>query len=294
MLDLEGTDSRLLKAVAECLLPDHFPRLCWSLPDGRSVWDLPLSSGIAFEWTVFLAIASEAFGRGYQLVFPSLQEPVLAPLFVLRNEIPRAHGAQPGHAASRQHRHDLHLRFLQSLVPKLTVTSPTGKPFSIFREGCPYHAIMSGASYEDRPDITVLPGCPSRGFPTLTQHDRTVEFGFEFASGLAISGSLSVIDSQSIPCVSRTPSSGARIPVAGIVECSVKKGVGHARKQLEEYRKLFSSGELVPACYLVTGNRVGAFPFPHRSVDLAHLDASALESEFRFAGRDILSTFGLT
>src|SRR3989339_1587447 len=148
-------DGQILSSASDILFPGYLDRFDWS-----DVWERPLASGTAFEWTMVAALAGSLHGAGWDVSFPVLSQPNGRSVFILRNEIPYQHGAQAGHSASTSHAIPLQDRFLQSMVPKM-VFEKEKRVFSLFREGCPYHRIMFGKEYQDRPDIVLVPGRPS-------------------------------------------------------------------------------------------------------------------------------------
>jgi len=281
------SSGQLLASVAELLLPGYTTRFDWG-----ALWTRPRPNGAAFEWTTLAALAAQAIHRGWHCSFPIQQVLTGAALFPLRNEVPYQHGAQAGHAGANQHASSLALRFLQSLIPKL-ILEKGGVHYSIFREGCPYHEIMSGRIYDDRPDILFLAGRPTPGFPCLIHDEREVDFSFDLADGPTILGRLRVINSRSLPCRTRSPKQGLAIPITDIVECSINKPQVVANAQLSTYADIFASSAGIPPLFLFTGNDLSSLPWANARIDLAHTDLHILEHDFRAGADVILSHFGL-
>lgn len=281
------SSGRFLESVADLLVPGYTTRFDWG-----AMWARPWPNGAAFEWTTLAALAAQVIQQGWHCSFPILQIPTGEALFPLRNEIPYHHGAQAGHAGANRHTYSLALRFLQSLIPKL-ILEKDEVYYSVFREGCPYHEIMTGRIYDDRPDILFLAGRPTPGFPRLIQDEKEVDFSFDFTKGPTISGRLRVVNSRSLPCRVRSPKEGLAIPIAGIVECSINKLPAVASAQLQAYADLFASQGRIPPLFLITGNDLSSLPWANASIDLAHTNLHLLENDFRTGANMILSHFGL-
>ncbi len=278
---------QLLASVADLLVPGYTTRFDWG-----AMWTRPWPNGAAFEWTTLAALAAQAVQQGWNCSFPVLQTPSGKTLFPLRNEIPYHHGAQAGHAGANRHTISLVLRFLQSLIPKL-ILEKDGTYYSVFREGCPYHEIMIGRIYDDRPDILFLAGRPTPGFPRLIQDEIEVDFSFDLTEGPTISGRLRVVNSRSLPCRVRFPKQGMAVPIAGIVECSINKPPDVATAQLQTYAGVFASPVSAPPLFLLTGNDLSLLPRANARIDLAHSDLHLLERDFRAGADGILSYFRL-
>jgi hypothetical protein len=283
----EGIGS-LLAAVSEVLIPGFASTTF----EWGNLWHRPWPNGTAFEWASLAALASEASRRGWVYSFPILQYDSGSKLFPLRNEIPFHHGAQAGHSEILRHKLSLSLRFLQSMVPKVLLQK-SGKSYSVFREGCPYHEIMKGATYPERPDILFIMGECEQGYPRIMKGGKEVEFSFALLDGPIISGVLRVVNSPTLPCRSRLPRHSMDIPVAGIVECSVNKPVDVAASQMAIYNSIFSSPNSAPPQFLLTGNPISTFNWPNQSVNLLAGDPELLESELRHAARRILDYFDI-
>ena len=219
----------MLALVANRLIPNYLKDIEWG-----DTWQRPLESGIAFEWTTLSALAAQSIMRGWSYSFPVFNLSEGRFLFPLRNEIPFHHGAQAGHAISTQHGQTLTNRFLQSLIPKLLIWKEDSY-YSFFREGCPYHKIMTNQDYIDRPDILILFGRPSLDYPRLVKYGTEIDFSFDFNNRENITGRIRIINSATLPLISRTPQEGMIIPIAGLIECSVNKAPRVAAKQLQRY-----------------------------------------------------------
>jgi hypothetical protein len=278
---MADTEGHLLASVASTLVPGYLNSIDWA-----DIWDRPLETGAAFEWTMLAALAAEANQLGWRFSFPVLDIYEGRALFVLRNEIPRHHGAQAGHAAQFQQSISLQMRFLQTFVPKLLLEKGDSC-FSIFREGCPYHSLMISREYKERPDILFLPGKPTQGYPKL--NDSIIEFSFVLNGGAGISGSLRAVNSPSVHCIARTPSGGFQLPVTGIIECSVNKPAKTAERQLNSYSTLFGYNDHHVPIFLVTGNDLSATHWPGTNIDLKQTTIEDLRQSFRDAASAALS-----
>lgn len=274
-----------LNAIAEGFLPEVIQNVDWS-----DMWDRPIQEGSAFQWTVFAAIASLMKDAAWELSLPVLDLPSGNQLYPLRNELPRHHGARPGHAA--RDLHGLRARFVQALVPKALLRK-ADESISIFVEGCPYHLLMHGADYVDRPDIVIVRGKPGVGLPKTIHRETQVEFSFEFHPGLNIAGAVRVMNSPFPRVVYRTPKGPVKIPVDGVVECSVNKSAAVASKQLQRYAELFSSPNRATELFLVSGNKLNLPRWPRATVDLSLSEGDVFDS-FQGAARGILDSMSLT
>lgn len=280
-------DGRALGRVANRLSPGYLDRVDWG-----NIWERPLSEGSAFEWAMLAAIAGQAQTQGWKTSFPILDTSNGPSLFRLWNEIPRHHGAQPGHASVYRHDRDLQERFLQSLIPKLVLAKQRNF-YSLFREGCPYHKIMVGQDYNERPDIIILPGQPTEGFPRVVRNGTEVEFSYVLKKELVVSGRLRVVNSPTIPCRVRRPREGVDVPITGIVECSVNKPLKVAKEQLQRYENLFSRPSRRVPQILVTGNRLATVQWASKFVDLSATSTDSIEADFRAAAKTSLVLFGI-
>ncbi len=279
-----------LASVSERLVPGFTTLFDWG-----DVWDRPLTEGLAFQWSVMAALVSALHARGWRYSFPVLGLPAGKALFQLRNEIPYHHGAQPGHAAMAQRElNDLSQRFLQAFIPKVIVEK-TGRDYSMFFEGCPYHRIMTNIAYDERPDIVFLPGRPSAGFPCLVEKGSQVGFSFVFPEGAIASGALRLQDSPSPLPVWRNPPEGMAIPIAGVAECTVEKPESVAGPQMRKYAKLFSSASgSPPALALVDGDDPPQVEWKTAAVRLNSGDLASLQADLFAAAKLVLTTFGIT
>jgi hypothetical protein len=272
--------------VVTRLLPNSLNSLNWG-----ATWQQPLSQGVALEWGMVAAMVAEAIVRGWDLSFPALSTTEGNVLFTLRNQIPYHHGAQAGNAGAHFNRTPLKVRFLQSVIPKV-VFEKDGKSFSLFREGCPYHMIMTGKTYEDRPDILLLPGRPTPTFPQIVEDGRGIEFSYDLSSELTISGHLRVRNADIIPCTRRTPEGGTEVPIIGIVECSTNKSALVADEQLHRYANTFAN-ITPPPLFLVTGNELPTLSWSRSVVNLDGENLERLQTELCFAASSALDLFGI-
>lgn len=278
---------QLLSQIADQLVPKYLEFFEWA-----DVWNRPLEEGSAFEWTMLAALASQAERRGWAYSFPLLESLRGVSLFTLRNEIPRQHGRQPGHSG-RSSQHSLKDCFFQAFVPKILLSRENAF-YSLFREGVSYHQIMSNIPYQKRPDIIILPGHPTPGFPKLVQKDAYVDFAFQLAPSTSISGRVRVLNSPSVSYQHRIPQDGLNLPIAGIVECSVNKSLATATAQLEGYIKVFSLPTEQSPVFLVTGNELPPGRWRKAAIPLTSTDSRLLERSFRLAASLALDTFGIT
>ena len=218
-----------LHDVARRLMPDL---IGWA--DWQDIWQRQLRSGVALEWATLAALVSSATAAGWHADIPLQKVKLGASLFTLRNEIPTHHGGQPGHAAGLSVDTPLAYRFLAALTPKLVLTRGS-QHVSVFREGCPYHAVMSNVAYQERADIVLVSGTTHPNLPRIHEGaaGQVVKFGFAVEGVGDISGELDVRNSPTIPCRWRKPEKGCVVPTRGLVECSVDKSAAHALRQTE-------------------------------------------------------------
>lgn len=284
----QPVNGSMLGAVASSLIEDFTRRFEWD-----EMWDRPISEGSAFEWTMTAALVAELEKEGWEYSFPILDAPDGRFLFPLRNEIPYQFGALAGHAGALQHELPLHERFFQAFVPK-AVMRKNDAYISLFREGCPYHKIMTGKNYVDRPDILFLRGRPTTGFPRFkdeAQHD--LQFSFVLEGGLEISGDVTVMTSRTLPCGRREPAEGMNLEPVGIVECSVNKTWAIAGPQLDKYSELFGLTSPKEEIALVTANKLTEGDWPHVFVCIESEYLEGIAEEFRSAADYALRLFGL-
>jgi hypothetical protein len=210
-------------------------------------------------------------------------------LFPLRNEVPRHHGGQAGHAHHLGHGLTLAERFLAAMTPKVVLTRGL-ESLSVFREGCPYHAIMTGAAYDQRPDILVLRGSPMEEFPRLDSRGTTqvVQFKFRLADVGEVAGEVQVRNSPHVPLLWRKPANGCKVAVRGIIECSVRKTVELAGSQVDVYRRVFRP----QAIALVTGNQLPGIAASNAVISL-HGDDDSLVADLGAAAALAVVTFGM-
>ena len=276
--------ANLLESICREIYPELFIEIDWG-----NVWRRPLDSGEGFEWAVFLSMASEARKMGLGISLPLLQYESGKDFFSVWNQIPKHYVGKVGHS-SRESRHSLASKFCFSLVPKLIISDSKHK-YSVFREGCPYHAIMSEEDYDERPDILILDGSPAEDYPCVIGEDQYVRFKYDIGTSLTLSGSLRVINSSLLPIEYKHPEEDFRIPVRGIVECSTNKPENIAREQLKKYEELFGdSGQL--NIVLVTGNRLSFEKWPSVFIDL-EANTETISSQMRRAGMTILQSLSL-
>jgi hypothetical protein len=218
------------------------------------IWDRRLENGTGYEWTVFASVIKAAKDKGWDVKYPLVDYPEIKDLFVYRNELPYQHGAQAGHSFNANANFSLAERFIASLIPKAIITKGTTR-ISIFREGLPYHKIMSANDYLDRPDIIFVPGALTPGYPNL-ENDNILNFSFSFNNNKKITGQLRVVDSNIRPIKSRNPIEGMLVPTIGIIECSVNKKIEVVKEQVNRYRSLFNDNSQEPNVIVVTGNKL--------------------------------------
>lgn len=273
-----------LGIVTEMLLPDLFPKIDWN-----NIWNRRLENGTAFEWTTLAAFIYAARKKGFTVTIPLIDEYDAGNFFILRNEIPLSHGSQAGNTSTALSSKSLKERFLYSMVPK-AILSRNNKTISIFREGCPYHKIMSGKNYLERTDIILVPGQPAKGFPKLNSSETEVIFSYDYPT-LALSGNLRILNSPIIPCRSRIPRGGCQLAPQGIIECSVNKPADIASEQLSRYRKLFATDITEPKFSLITGNDLSHLPFDTHTINLTSNDPQYLFDAFIYAAEGMLNFF---
>lgn len=267
------------------MLEDYIEFFEWD-----DVWERPISSGTSFEWLILAALITESKERGWNYEYPILKHEIKEEIFILRNEIPQHHGAQPGHSSNVSNI-NLSERFLQSLVPKIIIEKD-GIYYSFFREGCPYHKVMCNQDYSERPDIIVIPGKPSVGFPYIDKDRGEVHFSFNFMDGSNIAeGILRITNSPNIPCKKRSPLRGMNIPITGIVECSVNKTAKVANDQLLCYKNLFKV-QNKNRLLLITGNDLSHSDWDNHYVDLERKEEEVLEDCIR-AAKSTLDSLGI-
>lgn len=242
-------NSLVLRNVVQQIKPDFLSMIEWF-----DIWERPIDSGVGYEWTVFSALVKAAENNGWQVKYPLLDHPQLSELFVLRNEIPYQHGAQAGHSFMTKENFSLSDRFLASLLPKAILTK-NSLFVSVFKEGSPYHKIMHSSDYLDRPDIILVPGMPTVGFPYLS-NNSLIEFSYDLNKNKKIYGQLRVADTNIRPIKSRYPAGGLIVPTIGIIECSVNKKLEVVKSQTERYKDLFKNLLDEPKIIVSTGNEL--------------------------------------
>ena len=280
-------DGHLLASAANQMVPNYETLFRWG-----DTWTSALDTGRALEWTMLSALASQAQIYGWKYYFPLLSLPIGKSLYPLWNELPRQHGGLPGNTGAIQHRIRLRDRFLQAFVPKLIIEK-AGSSYSVFREGCPYHKLMTDIQYDERPDIVLIAGNPTPGFPKIAEDESEVIFSFDLADGIVVSGGIRILNSMLLLCRWREPRTGAAIPISGIVECSVNKSTAMAQRQLSEYQHIFGSTERQLPIVLVTGNDLPLLNWPQYRVDLETTNIDVIERDCRTAADLALATFGI-
>ncbi|MFV5318879.1 hypothetical protein [Priestia megaterium] len=279
-------NGELLKRVTESFVPSLLVDFDWG-----DIWERPIESGTAFEWSVFASLIFTLEINGWEYEFPLKNVPGGSNLFLNRNEIPLQHGAQAGHSSNTLQETSLSNKFIQSLIPKAVIRRGD-KTYSIFREGLPYHRIMTRNDYFDRPDIIIIPGAPSKDYPMYDIDRNEVSFSFDFSEEKSLSGLLRVVNSPIIPCKRRTPKSGMLVPVHGVIECSVNKTAKIAKAQLEKYSEIFGIESRHNA--LITGNKITEeFPYLKSDVDINSQDLEVIQKGLIEAAAKVLSQFGL-
>lgn len=280
-------DSRTLGRVAERLVPGYLRDIPW-----RDLWERPVEQGKAFEWTTLAALVAMARGHGWTCSFPLLAAPNRADFFEYRNSIPRHHGARVGHSGHRGTGEHLRNEFLAAFIPKVMM-SRANSTVCLFREGNAYHEVMTDLDYEERPDMVLVAGAPSPGFPRFDESSQAVLFAFDFETGMHVSGALRPVNSPTIPLLEREPEQSIAVPVLGLIECSVNKSAQTAQAQIGTYSRLFSERGREPKGVLVTGNELANLVWPNRTVPMNLSSIKDIEDAFRTAGDFVLSEFGL-
>jgi len=281
-----------LANLAEIFVPGFLRLFNWINLNNRNIWNMPISTGTAFEWTIFAAIISEAKLQGWQSSFPILNYPRGDSLFLLRNEIPRQHGAQPGHSHQSEHKIKLQDRFYQALVPEVQLER-NGNFLSIFREGCPYHSIMSEMNYDECPDIVMVPGYLMPGYPQFLQNDRIINYNFNFSHCANIKGSIRVLDSPILPLISKCPPTKLKLPVSCVVECSINKTAEHSNRQLIQYYDIYNNPYEKLYLAIIAGNSLDNLTWPHFAIDLKSRNINLIEQQIRSAVKTIIEKCGL-
>lgn len=275
---MRSANSELLKEVATKLNPSLVGMVNWN-----GIWDRPLETGTAFEWTTFIAVLAAASEKGWKITYPLFDIPQITSCFVSRNELPIQHGAQAGHSALPSDCLTLEQRFLAALIPKAVLTR-NGEVVSVFREGYPYHAIMSDSAYLDRPDIVFAPGSITYEFPKLISGSALIDFSYDFPLNKKVEGQLRAINTSLRPIRKRMPTAAVQMPVIEIIECSVNKTADAVREQSIRYSELFSSPEKNPTILPILGNELDeSAGISAEYINLS--DLPSLETSFLLAGR---------
>lgn len=268
-------DSLILKEAAKKISPNLFSLINW-----KDIWELPISSGTAFEWCTFLALAQELEERNYSLQVPLSQYSALD-YFIMRNEIPHHFIGKVGHFNQEANSKDT---FLYSLFAKVVATKDTVS-YSIFREGHPYHKLMSDKEYDDRPDIIISKGKSTNNFPLFTS-EQVIDYSYEVDSQTVYTGKLQVINSQYLPLLAREPEEISIYPgIVGVIECSVNKTKEHAEKQLNKYCDIFDI--TTNDTFLITANNL-KLNYNYEFIDLTSDD---LADEFIRSAQNALNQF---
>lgn len=272
----------LLK-IASQLAPKMIGNFGWS-----DIWQRPIENGVSYEWTMIAALIHEAEDNGYASIYPLAKFAELKQLFPLRNEVPFQHAAQAGHSLDVG---DFSLArvFQASLLPKVTLQKEA-EIISIFTEGYPYHKLMTGKTYTERPDIVIVKGKVIDDMPALVSDEALIDFGYDPILLPPVSGQLRTIKSSIIPMTKRNPAEGFELPVLTIIETSINKSYKHALNQINRYREIFSSPETIPNLFLVAGNRLQGADLDCYFTDLTSVDVT---NDFCFAARNILEESGL-
>ncbi len=279
-------NGRFLGEVAELIIPEYYGLISWN-----KIWDQRIESGIAFEWAVFFAVISEAKKRNYVISLPPLEFNGGSEYFLIRNEVPITYGSQVGNSATAMHSKPLDKRFFFSLIPKATIAKGNAI-YSIFREGCPYHKIMKGINYIDRPDIIFFKGHLTDGYPKFNSSHSEVDFDYECGI-LQVSGTLRITNSPYIPCCKRTPSNNTPFSSSGIIECSVNKSYEIAEPQCNKYLTLFAEeGERLPV-NVVAGNEIPMLTFNSSVINLKNGNKETLLRQLSDASKQVLDNFRL-
>lgn len=275
-----------LGKATEQLIPEYYDSIIWG-----NIWKRKLESGTAFEWAVTAALIKAAKNAGYTVSVPLLESYNAPDYFVLRNEIPLTHGAQVGNSDTLLRSKPLRDRFLYCLVPK-AVFAKDGVAYSLFREGCPYHKIMSGLAYRERTDIIIVPGTPVNGFPIVSENGKDILFSYDY-NGTILNGVLSAVSSPYIPVKRREPRGGVKLSPKGIVECSVNKTKEIATKQLEKYDALFRTETEHPSLSIIAGNDLSSLQYDTHTIDLTTANIEQLTLELESSAKAILQNFAL-
>ena len=274
------TTGPLLLQVSRRLVPDMISLFEWG-----SLWNRPLDEGVAFEWTTTAALIAEAAKMGWSFSFPLADRQGLGWAFPLRNEVPHHNSAQPGHSGRPRAEMPLRDLFLQSLIPK-AVLSKSEKTALIFREGCAYHKLLTQKHYEDRPDILFVDAAIPSGFPQVCF--PYVDYQINYTAAELAFGRLRIMNSLSLPIVSRRPTIPVQLQVLGVVECSVSKSIKVASEQVARYSGIFQTSHVA----LVTGNGLEIPACCNCKINLNSDDVALLEEQFRLAAQSILTAFG--
>jgi hypothetical protein len=147
--------------------------------------------------------------------------------------------------------------------------------------------------YSERPDILILPGHPTEGFPSFSEERQYLKFSFDLEDGTVVLGTLKVINSSTIPCRSRSPRGGMLLPITGIIECSVNKTEFIASEQLTRYEEVFHTSNGEPPLFLITGNDLSLLHWENALVDLSTDDINILESEATKGVSLAMDVFGI-
>lgn len=276
---MDNLNTKLLNFTQE-VLPQEIKNIDWF-----DTWKRPVSNGIGFQWAIFFSLFSSLRNHGWTYSVPLLNIEGWEHLYILRNEIPLQHGSQPGHSDTVWNLTPLQIRFVQSLIPKATF-SKNGKDISVFFEGCPYHKIMLGQNYLDRPDILIFPGSLIENYPR--QEDSLIQYGYKYDNLIKLEGTLKICDSKLLPVLQRKPPSNQQLNVVGIVECSVNKSWNVIASQLKRYAELFSSvGENL--FVFATGKEIKNYMNPQVTVPLIS-ENDNLKQDLKQAGEYIYKT----
>ena len=276
----------ILGEATKLLIPEYFDSITWG-----NIWKRKLESGTAFEWAVMAAIIKVAKDKGFNVTLPLLENYNAPDYFVLRNEIPTSHGAQVGNSDTLLRARPLRERFLYCLVPK-AVIEKEGKMYSVFREGCPYHKVMSELVYLDRTDIIIVPGAPMEGYPRIIENEKDIMFSYSY-NGITINGIVSAINSPYIPVKRRDPRGGLKILPQGIIECSVNKTKEVAMAQIERYDALFQVETEHPRFSIIVGNDLSSMPYDTHVINLDESDPEQLANSLYKAAEGIMINFKL-
>lgn len=276
------TGKRLL-ALSEKMAPEMINQFDW-----LDIWERPIENGASYEWTTIAALIDSMRDKGYNISFPCSNNPNLKSLFVLRNEVPYQHAAQAGHSLEGSESILAH-SFMASLLPKV-VFKKENRSISLFTEGYPYHKLMSIKSYSERPDIILVEGEVTEGFPELNGENSRINFSFTLKNSHEISGQLRTIKSSVIPLTRRIPLEGCEPAVLAVIETSVNKSYRKAHGQLARYSEIFSNEDGAPELFLVSGNNVTGPSLNSYFTDFTDPD---ILTAFRNVSSDIISRIGL-